>query len=132
MSKREYTKEQIKELLNNPYVKDCSIKYITFTDDFKVKALELDAQWIYHRQIFKDFWFPEYIVSSKIVNQSLWNWRHKLKIKWLHWLINTQKWRKKKEKTDVSKMTLKEEIEYFKIENAFLKEMYKLKHWKYP
>lgn len=49
MSKKEYTKEQVKELLNNPSVKDCSIKYITFTDDFKVKALELDAEWIYHR-----------------------------------------------------------------------------------
>jgi len=44
MSKREYTKEQIEELLKNPYVKDCSTKYITFTDDFKVKALGLDAE----------------------------------------------------------------------------------------
>ena len=132
MSKREYTKEQIKELLNNPYVKDCSVKYITFTDDFKLRAIELDAEWIYHRQIFKDFWFPEYISSSKIVNQSLWNWRFKFKKKWLYWLINTTKWRKKKEQTDISKMSLKEEIDYIRTENAFLKEMYKLKHWKYP
>jgi hypothetical protein len=44
MSKIEYTKEQVLELLANPNVKDCSNKYITFRDDFKIKVLKLDAQ----------------------------------------------------------------------------------------
>jgi hypothetical protein len=92
----------------------------------------LDAQWIYHRQIFKDFWFPDYIVTSKIVSNSLWNWRHKFKNKWLYWLVWSKKGRKKWEKKDISKMNKDEQIEYFKTENAFLKEMYKLKHWNYP
>lgn len=132
MSKIEYTKEQVLELLANPNVKDCSNKYITFRDDFKIKVLKLDAQWIYHRQIFKDFWFPDYIVTSKIVSNSLWNWRHKFKNKWLSWLVWSKKGRKKWEKKDISKMNKDEQIEYFKTENAFLKEMYKLKHWNYP
>ena len=31
-----------------------------------------------------------------------------------------------------NKMTLLEQNEYLKTENAVLKEMYKLKYWKYP
>jgi hypothetical protein len=44
MSKQEYTKEQIKELENNLSVKKCSEKYITFTDEFKTKAIELNKK----------------------------------------------------------------------------------------
>jgi hypothetical protein len=44
MSNREYTREQILELLSNENIKDCSPKYITFTDAFKIKALELDSK----------------------------------------------------------------------------------------
>ena len=132
MSKIEYTEEQIKELLNNPYIKDCSSKYITFTDEFKIKALELDSNWVYHRKIFEDFWFPEYIFNSNIVPQSLWNWRYKLKNKWLSWLIKTKKWRKKKEKIDISKMTKEEYIEYLEAKTAYLEELHKTAYWYYP
>jgi hypothetical protein len=54
MSKNTYNGDQIKELLANKYVKDCSFKYILFTDEFKIKALELDKKFIYHKTIFKD------------------------------------------------------------------------------
>jgi hypothetical protein len=40
MSKQEYNDEQIEELLSNSNVKGCTSKYITFSDDFKLKALE--------------------------------------------------------------------------------------------
>ena len=55
MSKQEYTKEQIQELLSNPCVKKCTSKYISYTDSFKLKALELDKKYINYRKIFKDF-----------------------------------------------------------------------------
>lgn len=108
MAEIKYSKEQIEELLNNKYVKDCTSKYISFTDEFKIKVLELDNKWIYHRKIFEDFWFPEYIFKSNVVNRSLWNWRHKLKNKWLYGLVKNKKWRKKKENIDISKMDLSE------------------------
>ncbi len=66
MSKQEYSKEQIEEILKNSNVKTCSSKYITFTDSFKVKALELDKRWIYLRKTFADFWSPEYIINSVV------------------------------------------------------------------
>lgn len=136
MSKKQYSIGQIKELLMNINVKDCSTKYITFTDEFKIKALELDRKWHYHRTIFKDFWFPEYICSSEVPKDSLGNWRFKLKNKWLSWLIKTKKWRKNKENinsADISRMTLIEQNEFLKAENAFLKEIGKLfEKWAYP
>lgn len=135
MSKIHYDEHQVKELLANKYVKDCSFKYILFTDEFKIKALELDKKFIYHKTIFKDSWFPEYIYNSKIPKNSLGNWRYKLKNKWLSWLIKTKKWRKKKEnkdEKDITKMTLNEQNEYIKAENAYLKELHKTAYWDYP
>jgi hypothetical protein len=44
MSKNEYDKEQIGLLKTNKYVKDCSPKYITFTDELKIEALKLDGK----------------------------------------------------------------------------------------
>jgi hypothetical protein len=44
MSKQEYTKEQIKELTDNPNVLKCSSKYITFNNEFKLIAIKLDKE----------------------------------------------------------------------------------------
>ena len=127
-----YSKKQVEELLKNKYVKDCTQKYISFTDEFKIKVLELDNKWIYHRKIFKELWFPEYICISDVVNRTLRNLRHNVKTKWKDFLLESKKWRKKVENVDINKMTLLEQNEYLKTENAVLKEMYKLKYWKYP
>ncbi len=127
-----YSKKQVEELLKNKYVKDCTQKYISFTDEFKIKVLELDNKWIYHRKIFKELWFPEYICISDVVNRTLRNLRHNVKTKWKDFLLESKKWRKKVENVDINKMTLLEQNEYLKTENAVLKEIYKLKYWKYP
>ena len=132
MSNSNYTKEQIKELKENKYVENCSNKYISFTDKFKLEAIKLDTKWIYHREIFKMFWFPEYIYKSKIVTQSLWNWRYKVKNKWISWLVNNVKWRKKIENIDKNKMSKTELINYLEAENSYLKELHKSKYWNYP
>ena len=132
MSKQEYTKEQIEELLNNSCIKTCSSKYITFTDSFKIKALELDKNYLSPKIIFKDFWFPEYIINSKIPSLSLRRWRFNIKKKWLTWLVNTKKWRKKKEKINISKMTKNEYIEYLETKTAYLEELHKQIYSHYP
>lgn len=132
MSKQEYTKEQIKELQNNSCVKTCSSKYITFTDSFKLRALELDKKYIIPKKIFIDFWFPEYLVNSEIPSNSLKRWRRNIKKKWITWLVNTKKWRKKKEKFDINKMTKDEYIEYLEMKLAIVEELKKIDLWNYP
>lgn len=42
MSNKEYSKEQIELLKTNKFVKDCTLKYITFTDEFKIEVMKLD------------------------------------------------------------------------------------------
>ncbi len=132
MSKQEYNKVQIKELLNNSNVKKCSSKYITFNDDFKLLALDLDKKWMIHRDIFRKYWFPEYIINSKIPEKSLKNWRYNAKHKWIESLQNTKKWRKKKENFDISKMTKDEELEYLRTKVAVLEELKIFLDWNYP
>jgi len=100
-----YTKEQIKELKNNPNVKNTTSKHIIFTKDFKLEAVKLVKEYISAKEIFKQFWFPKYIINSDIPSNALARWK-KLNKKWL---IEDKKWRPKKEKIlDFSKMSLKE------------------------
>ncbi len=132
MFKKEYTTEQMAELSSNPSVVSCTSKYIMFTDDFKIKVIELDKMWLYYKRIFKDFWFPTYIVDSKIPIQSLKNWRRKFKENGIIWLISAKRWRKKKEKIDISKMNKDEYIEYLEAKTRYLEEIHKKAYGHYP
>lgn len=132
MAKIKYNESQIEELQQNKYVKDCTEKYITFTDEFKMKVLKWVDKWEYHRQIFYDCGFPDYVWATDLVPRIVGNWKHKMKTKWLEWIIWTKKWRKKWERIDTSKMSKEEEIAYYKAEVAYLKELYKKTYWHYP
>jgi hypothetical protein len=92
----------------------------------------LDKKWVYFRDIFRHFWFPDFIVDSEVPKQTLKNWRNNMKTNWLSWLIGKRKWRPKKEKVDISKMTPEEKILFLETENAYLKELHKEAYWHYP
>lgn len=132
MSGIKYNKTQIEELKANVYIKAVTEKYITFTDKFKIQALELDKRYFLPREIFKEFWFPEYIINTKTPKQTLATLRYKERKWWIKQVISSKKWRKKSKKIDFENMTKDEKIEYLEAENSYLKEPYKLKHWKYP
>jgi len=123
-----YTEEQIKELKLNPNVKNATWKNIMFTKDFKIKAVKLAKKYITSKEIFKQFWFPKYIINTDIPKKALNRWK-KLERKWE---IEIKQWRPKKEKIDFNKMTLEEQNEYLKTENIYLKELHKQIYWKYP
>lgn len=132
MARIKYTQDQITELKSNKYVKECSEKYISFTDEFKIKVIKWIDRWEYHRQIFYDCWFPDYVWNTNLVPRIVWNWKFKFKKDWWDWVIGNQKWRKKMENNDISKMTLEEQNEYLKAEVEYLKELHKKAHWHYP
>lgn len=133
MSSKRYSQDQIEELLANKYVKWCSEKYITFTDEFKLLCIQQDNLWVYHREIFKMCGFPEYIVESWVPAMCLKRWRALVKKSWEQWLTWNKKWRPKIERIDPSKMTKDEYIEYLEAQVASMSEVQRfLKRWKYP
>ena len=128
MTKIKYNKKQIEELKNNSNVKNCTSKHIVFSKEFKLQAIKL-AEEISAKEIFKQFWFPEYIINSDIPSNSLARWKRLSK----KWIVEETKWRPKKEKNlNFNKMSLEEQNEYLRTENLYLKELHKQIYWEYP
>lgn len=132
MSKKQYTHSQQQELQENIYVEKVSEKYITFTDTCRQKALDLDIQGVYFRDIFSSLGFPEYIVHSEVPKICLKRWRRKYRQDWVLWLVRQKQWRKEQNKQDTSNMNLEEHNEYLQAENAYLRELLKYQQDKYP
>ena len=103
-----YTEEQIKELKTNSSVKNATSKHIVFTKEFKLQAVKLAEKYISAKEIFNQFWFPEYVINSDIPSNSLARWKKLAK----KWIVEETKWRPKKEENiDFSKMSLEEQLE---------------------
>lgn len=134
---KKYNKVQIEEILNNPYVLKCWETGITFTKECKIESVKLWNKWFWTKEIFKKFLFPEYILDSKIPETSICRWNNQYKKHWedVFWTMS-KRWRKLgfkwKKKININELTDKEKIEYYQTENAYLKELYKEKHWFYP
>ena len=121
MTKNKYSVEQIQELKSNLNVKNATSKHVVFTKKFKLEAVKLSKKYISAKEIFLQFWFPEYIINSDIPKNSLARWKRLSK----KWLVEEKKWRPKKEENlDFSKMNLKEQNEYLRTENLYLKELH--------
>ena len=132
MSKIIYTESQIKEIESNKYVEKCTKKQIRFTNECKIEVLKLADKGIFYREIFSKLWFPEYVVNWKVPWISYTRWKNIRKNNWLIWLIWTKKWRPRKEKIDITKMSSEEKIKYLETENAYLKELHKTAYGHYP
>jgi len=130
MGNIQYTTKQIRELSKNEYVEKVSEKYISFTKECKILFIQKQKTWMFYRDIFKTFKFPEYIVNSKLPERCSQRWQRTFKEHGFLWFTQS-KWRPKIERKDTSKMTLEEENEYLRAEVAYLKEIHKLS-WKYP
>lgn len=130
MSKNIYTHEQIQILQSNQYVKSCTEKCITFTDDCKIRALKLDNEHWYYKDIFRYFWFPEFFIDSEAPLRTIKNWRHALKTKWLVNMVDQKRGRKKK--IDTSKFTKDEYIQYLEARAEYLEELHRRTAWRYP
>lgn len=132
MTKAKYISTQINELLNNKYTRNCTNKNITFTKECKNEAVRLWEKWLTTKEIFKKLWFPEYILNSRIPINSLNRWRRNNE----NWNIERKKWKKIwfkiREKINMNNLTDKEKIELLEVEVAYLRELYKQKHWFYP
>ncbi len=124
----QYSFEQIQELRDNPYVKSCSERYITFTTECKVEVIRLSRQGLFYKDIFQKLGFPSYVVDSHIPKSSYMRWKRNLE----NWILERKKWKSKKEVKDFDSMSLMEQNTYLQAENAYLKEFHKTIYWHYP
>ena len=134
MREIKYNNEQITELLNNKYVKSCTPKNISFTKEWKIEAVKLWKQWLTAKEIFKKQGFPNYILKSEIPSKSINRWNRLSSEN--YWIVEFKKWRKNwfkwNKNIKINKLNDKEKIEFLETEVAYLKELYKEKHWFYP
>lgn len=132
MSKIEYSESQRLELEKNIYVEKCTAKQIRFTSEFKTELIKQSKKRIFYRDIFRNLWFPEYIVSSKVPERTYKRYTEIVKKYWILWLISAKKWRPKKEKIEPENMTPEEKIIYLETKVAYLEEKHKEIYWHYP
>lgn len=121
MTEIKYNKAQIDELKAIKYVKNVTSKHIIFTRECKLKVLRLSEKWIFYREIFKNLWFPEYVLKSEIPRNALIRWSKNMKNN----EIEQKKWRPKKDKIDFDNMTKDQYIKYLEAKVSYLEEIKK-------
>lgn len=75
MSKKIFTDSEIKQLLNNPYVKSVSSKAITYTDAFKQLFISENNKGKLPREIFEECGFDVTVIGIQRVESSRKRWR---------------------------------------------------------
>ena len=116
MSNRAFTKEEIKELEKNPYIKHVGEKGLTYTKEFKELFLSEKANGKGTTEIFKNAGFNTKIIGSK--RMGMFAYRVKTK--------GTEDTRKgnsgRPRKNDKAELTVDEENKELKHKNALLEQ----------
>ena len=131
MSKRIFSKEQIRELLQNPNVKKCSEKSITYSKDFKIFAVHKYRTGLPPNEIFRQAGFNIHTIGLDVPADSLLRWRRTFKQNGSEGLAAETRgkgggrpkvnWLNEKEKIKY----LETQIVYLKAENDFLAKLRK-------
>lgn len=127
MSKRKFTAEQIVDLLKNGNVAKCSDKAISYSKNFKLRAVKryLD-EGVSAKQIFKGAGFDLNVIGKDRPKARLQDWRRVFKLKGTNGLKTETRGRgggrpRAKGLTDAKKIEyLEAKVAYLKAENDFL------------
>jgi transposase-like protein len=127
MSKRKFTPKQVADLLKNENVARCSDKAITYSKDFKIRAVrQYQDEGTSAKQIFKEAGFDLGVIGKDKPKSCLRDWRRVFKIKGADGLRMESRGRgagrpRTKELTDAKKIEwLEAKVAYLKAENDFL------------
>lgn len=127
MSKRIFTREQIKELLNNENVAHVG-KAIVYSKDFKVRAVELYEQGPMPQEIFRQAGFDLNVIGKQKPKSLMRDWNRIYRLKGAVGLRTEIRGRgngggrpKTKYSNDADKIKyLEAQVAYLKAENDFL------------
>ncbi|MCZ4415847.1 IS3 family transposase [Enterococcus lactis] len=75
MSKKIYSQAEIQALRNNPNVKSVTEKGITYSSEFKIKAIKQSKQGMKSTQIFELAGLPSHLIGKGKSDQSLSRWK---------------------------------------------------------
>lgn len=129
MSKRIFTPEQISELLTNAGVANCSDKSVTYSKQFKTKAIKLYEQGMSAREIFRQAGFKLQIIGGTTPKGCLKRWNKTYRDSGIAGLSSEARGKgggggrpkKIKDANDADKIKrLEAEVAYLKAENDFL------------
>lgn len=134
MSIRRFTHKQIKELSQNPNVEKCSEKSISYSKEFKIKAVDrYQKEWASPNQIFTEAGFSLDLIGKEVPGDCLHCWLKIFRTKGIEELsVETRgksklggrpktNWSNDKEKIKY----LETKIAYLKTENDFLAKLRK-------
>ncbi|MEK9132973.1 MAG: HTH domain-containing protein [Patescibacteria group bacterium] len=128
MSKLRYSEEQVRTLQNNPNVKKCSSKSITYGKDFKIRAVKA---WLEEGQspntIFKRAGLDPAVIGAWRSENCLKLWRKIYQAHGEAGLAAENRGknggRKPKDKTSADVEYLQAKVAYLEAENSFLKNL---------
>jgi transposase-like protein len=128
MSKRIYSTDQIKALGDNPNVAKCSNKSITFSKEFKIKAVKAYYQGGQSpNMIFKEAGFDLNVIGRYTPKFRLRDWKKIYKAKGEKGLATESRGknggRRSKDKQSTDMEYLQAKIAYLEAENNFLKNL---------
>ncbi|EAC8724804.1 IS3 family transposase, partial [Listeria monocytogenes] len=75
LSKKIYNQSEIKNLENNPNIKSVTERSITYSSEFKTKAIKQSLQGMTATQIFELAGLPFRLIGEGKANQSLSRWK---------------------------------------------------------
>ena len=75
LSKKIYSQAEIQALRNNPNVKSVTEKSITYSSEFKIKAIKQSKQGMTSTQIFELAGLPSHLIGKGKSDQSLSRWK---------------------------------------------------------
>lgn len=123
MRKPIYSEEQIEEINQNIYVKNCTSKSISYTPEGKIKAVDMQKPDLTPKDIFRLLWLPEYVYNTDFPRKCLQRWTRMVRYNWIEALEKDKRWTWKwPTKVDTSNMTMEEENTYLKALLAYTKE----------
>ena len=123
MSKRIFTATEQEMLRENPFVRSCSARSITFTIDFKQEAVRKYRQeGKTEKMIFAEAGIPLALIGAYAPQECIRRWSSKTTeelTKDDRGKHDGNRGRPTKEKTDPAQMTASEQLEYYKTKSAF-------------
>jgi transposase-like protein len=119
MSKRIFSSEEIETLLGNENVSKCSDRSISFSKEFKLRALEQYNEGMSSSEVFKRAGFDLNLIGKDLPSECLRRWRKVFALKGINGLIEEARG-KGGGRPKTKYKTIEEENEYLKVKIAYL------------